>query len=163
MIEIERKFTVDGDFMPEVAYSQRITQGYICADEDRTVRVRMAGDKAFITIKGPSDKDMWSRYEFERQIDLCDATELMKLCRAGVVDKVRHYIPRGKHTWEVDVFHGDNEGLFIAEIELASRDEAFDLPHWAGREVTSDARYYNAALARRPYSQWDNNNNQHKT
>ncbi|MDR1344275.1 MAG: CYTH domain-containing protein [Tannerellaceae bacterium] len=158
MIEIERKFTVDGDFMPEVASSRRITQGYLCADEERTVRVRIAGDKAFLTIKGPSDEKLWSRYEFEQQINPGDAAELLKLCRTGVIDKVRHYIPRGKHTWEVDVFHGDNDGLVIAEIELASKDDDFDLPPWIGKEVTSDVRYYNVMLAQTPYKRWKENN-----
>jgi CYTH domain-containing protein len=154
MIEIERKFTVTGDFLPEVAYSRRIMQGYICAGQERTVRVRIAGDEAFLTIKGPAGGNLWSRYEFEQQIAVADATELMKLCVTGIIDKERHYIRRGRHTWEVDVFHGNNEGLRIAEIELASEGEPFDKPSWVGEEVTGDPRYYNAVLSQEPYSQW---------
>ncbi|MDR1644424.1 MAG: CYTH domain-containing protein [Tannerellaceae bacterium] len=155
MIEIERKFTVVGDFRAEAAYSRRIAQGYICADHERVVRVRIAGDEAFLTIKGPSDENHWSRYEFEQKIAPADAAELMKLCVAGIIDKTRHYIPGGKHLWEVDEFHGENEGLLIAEIELASENETFDRPSWLGEEVTSDPKYYNAMLSQQPYSRWE--------
>lgn len=155
-IETERKFTVTGDFTKEVTGSKQITQGYLCADTGRTVRVRIAGDKAFLTIKGPSDEKFWSRYEFEQEIPAADARELMKLCASGVIDKVRHYVPVGNHTWEVDVFRGENEGLVIAEIELASEDDSFEMPAWAGKEVTADRRYYNSTLSRAPYCQWKN-------
>lgn len=153
-IEIERKFTVTGDFLKDVKSAKRITQGYICADPGRTVRVRIAGNDAFLTIKGPSDEKFWSRYEFEQQIALADGEELMKLCVSGVIDKVRHYIPIGHHVWEVDVFYGNNEGLIIAEIELESENETFEIPGWIGKEVTTDKRYYNSMLSKTPYSQW---------
>ncbi|MDH6305252.1 adenylate cyclase [Parabacteroides sp. PF5-5] len=153
-IETERKFTVIGDFSKQATSAKRITQGYICADQGRTVRVRISGDDAFLTIKGPSDEKFWSRYEFEQQIPLADGEELMKLCVSGIIDKVRHYVPVGNHTWEVDVFHGENEGLVIAEIELTSEDETFEMPDWAGKEVSLDRRYYNSMLSRTPYSQW---------
>jgi CYTH domain-containing protein len=156
-IETERKFTVIGNFEKDVRSSKRITQGYLCADPGRTVRVRIAGDDAFLTIKGPSDEKLWSRYEFEQQIPLADGEELMKLCISGIIDKVRHYVPVGKHVWEVDVFHGDNEGLIIAEIELESEHETIEIPGWAGVEVTTDRRYYNSMLSITPYSQWKDN------
>jgi CYTH domain-containing protein len=148
---------VAGDFYHEVAYTRRITQGYICAERERTVRVRIAGDEAFLTIKGPADEKLWSRYEFEQKIPVKEAEELMKLCVTGVIDKVRHYIPSGKHVWEVDVFHGENEGLVIAEIELEAENETFDAPSWLGSEVTDDKRYYNAVLSQTPYNQWKKN------
>lgn len=153
-IETERKFKVKGDFTKEVQSSKRIMQGYICADKGRTVRVRIAGEKAYLTIKGPSDEKFWSRYEFEQEIPLADAEDLMKLCISGIIDKVRHYIPAGNHVWEVDVFHGENEGLIMAEIELSSENETFERPDWLGEEVSLDNRYYNSMLSKMPYSQW---------
>ncbi|MDR2810846.1 MAG: CYTH domain-containing protein [Tannerellaceae bacterium] len=157
MIEIERKFTLlSGNFRKEATHSRRITQGYICADEGRTVRIRLSDGEAFLTIKGPSDQKGWSRYEFEQKIPTADAVELLQLCREGIIDKIRYYIPQGKHVWEVDVFCGENEGLEIAEIELAGENEPFDKPAWLGKEVTGDERYYNAMLAHTPYKQWKN-------
>ncbi|MDR0431294.1 MAG: CYTH domain-containing protein [Tannerellaceae bacterium] len=153
-IETERKFTVTGDFLKDVTHSKRITQGYICADQGRTVRVRIAGNEAFLTIKGPSDEKFWSRYEFEQKIPLADGEELIKLCVSGMIDKIRHYVTVGNHTWEIDVFHGDNEGLIIAEIELESENETFETPAWVGREVTADRRYYNSMLSQMPYCKW---------
>lgn len=120
----------------------------------KTVRVRLAGDRAWLTIKGPSGANGWSRYEFEQAIPTADAEELLGLCEPGIIEKERFYIPAAQHTWEVDVFHGDNEGLIVAEIELASEAEAFEHPAWLGREVTGDKRYYNAMLSTRPYKQW---------
>ncbi len=155
-IETERKFTVKGDFSKDVQSAKRIVQGYICADQGRTVRVRISGEDGFLTIKGPSDEKFWSRYEFEQKIPLADAEELMKLCVSGIIQKTRHYIPYENHIWEVDVFSGDNEGLIIAEIELTSEDETFEMPDWIGEEVTMNRRYYNSMLSKTPYSQWKN-------
>ncbi|MBC5642945.1 CYTH domain-containing protein [Parabacteroides sp. BX2] len=152
--EIERKFIVKGDFSKEVCNSQRIVQGYICSQPGRTVRIRIRGEKGFLTIKGPSDDKGLSRYEFEQEIPLPDAEQLLTLCEPGVIDKVRHLVRAGKHTWEVDVFHGANEGLVMAEIELASEDEPFEKPDWIGEEVSGDRRYYNSMLTKEPYSQW---------
>lgn len=152
--EIERKFIVKGDFSKEVCDSQRIVQGYICSQPGRTVRIRIRGEKGFLTIKGPSDDKGLSRYEFEQEIPLPDAEQLLTLCEPGVIDKVRHLVRAGKHTWEVDVFHGANEGLVMAEIELASEDEPFEKPDWIGEEVSGDRRYYNSMLTKEPYSQW---------
>ncbi|MDR1880339.1 MAG: CYTH domain-containing protein [Tannerellaceae bacterium] len=153
-IEIERKFMVTGDFSKEVHYSRRIVQGYLCTSPKRSVRIRIAGEEGFLTVKGAADESGWSRYEFEREIPLADAEEMLKLCEAGIIDKIRHYIPAGKHTWEVDVFNGDNKGLVIAEIELSSANESFEKPNWLGEEVTTDYRYYNARLSQFPYSLW---------
>ncbi|GAB6393765.1 MAG: CYTH domain-containing protein [Bacteroidales bacterium] len=153
-VERERKFLVTGNFMDGVQSSRRIRQGYLCTDPERTVRVRIAGDEAFITVKGLSGENFLSRYEFEQKIPPADAEALLGLCKPGIIDKVRHCVPFGNHIWEVDVFLGENEGLTIAEIELASAGEPFEKPAWAGKEVTPDKRYYNAALSQTPYSQW---------
>ncbi len=152
--EIERKFLVKGDFMPEVYNSQRIVQGYICSTPGRTVRVRIRGEKGYLTIKGASDASGMSRYEFEQEIPLADAEELLKLCEPGAIDKVRHLAKHGSHIWEIDVFAGDNEGLVVAEIELKSEDEPFSLPEWVGDEVTGDRKYYNSMLTKVPYCKW---------
>ena len=114
-IEIERKFLVSGDFLPEAVSSTRIVQGYICSQPGRTVRIRIRGEEGFLTIKGASDEKGLSRYEFEQKIPLVDAERLLELCEPGAIDKVRYLVPRGSHTWEVDVFHGANEGLILAD------------------------------------------------
>lgn len=152
--EIERKFLVKGDFGKYVTSSQRIVQGYICSQPGRTVRVRIRGEKGFLTIKGASDEKGLSRHEFEYEIPLADGEELLKLCEPGTIDKIRNLIPVGRHTWEVDVFHGDNEGLILAEIELAEENEPFERPEWLGREVSGDRRYYNSMLTKHPYTKW---------
>ena len=152
--EIERKFLVTGDFSRQVTSAQRIVQGSICSQPGRTVRVRIRGEEGFLTIKGASDEKGLSRYEFEQKIPLADAEELLKLCEPGAIDKMRNLVPAGKHTWEIDVFHGENEGLILAEIELASEDEPFERPDWIGQEVSGDRRYYNSMLTKHPYKQW---------
>jgi CYTH domain-containing protein len=150
--EIERKFLVSGEFRQDSPESYRIMQGYICSDPDRTVRVRVRGDKGFLTIKGPGSEDGLSRYEWEKEIPVSEAFELMALCGSGVIDKTRYLVPFGKHTYEVDVFHGANEGLVLAEIELSDEQEAFEKPSWLGEEVTGDVRYYNSMLSLHPFS-----------
>lgn len=152
--EIERKFIVRGDFSADVFDAQRIVQGYICSQPGRTVRVRIRGEKGFLTIKGASDEKGLSRYEFEQEIPLADAEQLLKLCEPGAIDKVRHLVRVGRHIWEVDVFHGANEGLVMAEIELASEEEVFEKPDWVGEEVSGDRRYYNSMLTKEPYTRW---------
>lgn len=152
--EIERKFLVKGDFK-SVAYAHsRIMQGYICSGGGRTVRVRIRGDKGYLTIKGPSDKAGLARYEFETEIPVTDASDLMRLCEPGIIDKTRYLVRSGAHVFEVDEFYGDNEGLVIAEVELGAEDEAFEKPDFIGREVTGDRRYYNSHLRRNPYRLW---------
>ena len=154
--ETERKFLVAGDFMPYVTAAIPIAQGYLCTDPARTVRVRRAGEAAYLTIKSAPDERGWSRYEFEQRIPVDDALELLGMCVGNRIEKVRHLVPDGEgHTWEVDVFGGANAGLTVAEIELQDANEPIALPAWVGREVTGDARYYNSALAIKPYGEWE--------
>ena len=150
--EIERKFLVTGDFKQEACDSFRLVQGYISTDPDRTVRVRIKGEEGFLTIKGRSSLDGLSRYEWEKEIPVSEALELMNLCVSGVIDKTRYLVPYGGHTYEVDVFHGANEGLVLAEIELSDELEAFEKPSWLGEEVTGDVRYYNSMLSLQTFS-----------
>ena len=137
-------------------------QGYICRESGRTVRVRIAGEKAWLTIKGASTDDGLSRYEWEKEIPADEAAELMKLCQGvrstspapAVIDKTRHIVPFEGHVFEVDEFHGANEGLTVAEIELENASEPFSRPEWLGEEVTGDRKYYNSMLIADPYSFW---------
>ncbi|MDR1737242.1 MAG: CYTH domain-containing protein [Candidatus Symbiothrix sp.] len=145
-IEIERKFLVKGDFRPFAVRSVRIKQAYLTTDPERTVRVRLIGDKAVLTIKGAGNAKGVSRLEFEYPIPYTDAQEILSIAR-GCIDKERYYVPCGRHEYEVDVFHGRHEGLIIAELELSSEDEAFDRPDWLGAEVTGKSQYYNANLS----------------
>ena len=152
--EIERKFLVKGDFKPLAVKQTRITQGYLSSVPERTVRVRIKGDKGFITIKGIGSQSGASRYEWEKEISVAEVNDLLKICEPGVIDKVRHLVKAGEHTYEVDEFFGENQGLTVAEIELNSEDEAFEKPDWLGEEVTGDARFYNSMLMKNPYTKW---------
>ncbi len=152
--EIERKFLVKGDFMPFVNKSTRIVQGYLCSIPERTVRVRIKGEKGFLTIKGIGNDSGASRFEFEKEITVAEATDLLKICEPGVIDKVRHLVKADPYTFEVDEFHGENEGLTVAEIELPDENAAFTKPAWLGDEVTGDKRYYNSMLMKTPYTKW---------
>ena len=155
MLEIERKFLVTSDAFKKEAFSQkRITQGYLSAVPERTVRVRTKGNQAFLTIKGASNETGMSRFEWEKEIPVEDAEKLLLLCEKGVIDKTRFEIKVGKHLYEVDEFYGDNQGLIMAEIELQSETESFEKPNWLGKEVTNDSRYYNAYLSKNPYTDW---------
>ena len=159
-IEIERKFLVAGDGWREAAHKVvPMAQGYLndlamveSGVQKASVRVRIEGDAAFLNMK--SRQLGTTRQEFDYEIPVTDARELLKLCVGGLIDKCRHYVEYAGKLWEVDEFLGDNAGLVVAEIELESADEAFDLPPWAGKQVTDSLRYYNLALAARPYSQW---------
>ncbi len=154
-IEIERKFIVKGDGWKSLAVGKsHIVQGYFETAPGRTVRVRMRDERAYLTIKGPAGEDGLSRYEFETEVTPEDGRELLALCRPGRIDKVRWLVPDGKHVIEVDEFLGDNEGLVMAEIELGSKDEAFERPDFLVREVTGDRRFYNNHLMRYPYALW---------
>ena len=154
-VEIERKFLVVGDEYRRMAYSSdRIVQGYICRADGNSVRVRIRDGRGYITIKGPSLDGGLSRYEWEREISLAEAEDLLLLCRDAKIDKRRYLVKCGNHTYEVDEFYGDNEGLVVAEIELSDKDEAFERPPFLGREVTGEARYYNGHLTRFPYKDW---------
>ena len=156
LTEIERKFLVTGDFKPLAVSSTHIAQGYIASGNGRTVRVRIRGDKGFLTIKGPSDRVGLARFEWEKEIPLQEAEALMTICEPGIIEKTRWLVPSadGRHTWEVDVFEGDNEGLIMAEIELESEDDTFEKPHFIGQEVTGDRRFYNSHMRRFPYKFW---------
>lgn len=152
--EIERKFLVKGDFMPFVSKSSRVTQGYLCSVPERAVRVRVKGDKGFLTIKGIGNQEGTKRYEWEKEIPVTEAQELMQICEPGVIDKTRHLVKQGNHTFEVDEFYGENQGLILAEIELGSEDESFEKPDWLGEEVTGDVKYYNVMLMKNPFTTW---------
>lgn len=152
--EIERKFLVNGDFKPEAVRAIRITQGYLCSVPERTVRVRVKGDRGYITVKGIAGGSGASRFEWEKEIPVGDARELLRLCEPGIIDKTRYLVPKGKHTFEVDEFYGDNDGLIVAEVELGAEDEAFERPAWLSTEVTGDRKYYNSMLISNPYKHW---------
>ena len=151
--EIERKFLVRGVFPHDNGV--RIVQGYLSSVPERTVRVRVKGDKGYLTIKGIGNDSGASRFEWEREIAVCDAESLLSIAEPGVIDKHRWVVPAGGgRKFEVDEFHGDNDGLVVAEIELGSEDESFDKPSWLGEEVTGDPRYYNSMLMKAPYKSW---------
>ena len=152
--EIERKFLVKCEFKSLANKQTRITQGYLSSVPERTVRVRIKGDKGFITIKGIGSQSGASRYEWEKEIPVEEVNELLKICEPGVIDKIRYLVKVGEHTFEVDEFFGDNQGLTVAEIELNAEDEAFQKPNWLGEEVTGNSRYYNSMLMKNPYTKW---------
>ena len=155
MTEIERKFLVKGtDFISESTTQFRIVQGYLNSNPERTVRVRIKGESGFLTIKGKGNESGMTRFEWETEIALIEAKPLLALCEKGVIHKTRYEVEVGKHTYEVDVFSGENEGLIIAEIELTSELDTFEKPGWLGEEVTNDERYYNAYLSQNPYKNW---------
>ncbi len=155
MIEIERKFLIRGHFKDCAVKSKRIKQGYLSSVPERIVRVRIVDNDAFLTIKGISNKNGTERFEWERNIPVVEAESLLRLCETGLIEKIRYYVPAGKHVFEVDEFYGDNKGLKIAEIELQSENEEFEKPSWLGREVTGDIKYYNSALTKNPYKNWN--------
>lgn len=153
--EIERKFRVSSDaFKAEAVKKTRIIQGYLSSVPERTVRVRVKGDKGFLTIKGIGNESGASRFEWETEIPVPEAEALLKICEPGVIDKTRYNVTSGEHTFEVDEFYGENEGLTVAEVELESEDEAFVKPEWVGEEVTGDPKYYNSMLMKTPYKTW---------
>lgn len=156
MIEIERKFLVTSpEFIKDAFRQSRIVQGYLNSHPERTVRVRVKGEKGFLTIKGIGNETGLSRFEWENEIPLKEAERLLPLCEKGVIDKIRYEVKIGIHVYEVDVFSGANEGLTIAEIELTDENESFEKPKWLGMEVTHDNRYYNAYLSSNPFKNWN--------
>ena len=156
MIEIERKFLVkSGDFKEQAFTQNQIAQGYLSSLPERTVRVRIKGKKGFLTIKGIGQQGGMSRFEWENEIPLDEAQELLKLCEKGKIEKTRYEIQSGKYVFEVDEFYGENEGLIMAEIELESETDSFERPAWLGEEVTNDERYYNAYLSKKPFTTWE--------
>ena len=152
--EIERKFLVNEKIYKAIttASSNYCSQTYLTSDSEKVVRVRVLSEKGFITIK--SKVVGISRHEFEYEIPLADAKEMIKLFGVQVIEKTRYLIPIKNHTWEVDIFEGLNKGLIIAEIELSSEEETFELPEWIKEEVTGDIKYYNNTLQENPYSTW---------
>lgn len=154
-IEIERKFLVLNDSYKEKSFSHSfIRQGYLCSNSERTVRVRMRDDRAYLTIKGPTPEGGLPCYEFEKEITLEESKQLMLLCEPGSIDKVRWLVKSGKHTFEVDEFLDDNKGLVMAEVELSSVNENVIIPDFIGKEVTGDPRYFNSYLRMHPYGTW---------
>lgn len=156
MLEIERKFAVKStNFLANAKESYKITQGYLNTDKNRTVRVRIKGNKGFITVKGISSADGLSRFEWEKEINIKDAEALLLLCEDFVIDKTRYIIPFDTVVFEVDVFEGANKGLVVAEVELESTEQQFEKPEWLGEELTGDERFYNAYLSNAPFSSWN--------
>lgn len=153
--EIERKFLVTGAFKKLATKRYNIRQAYLLADLERTIRVRITNDKAFLTIKGPSDHSGLSRYEWEKEIPIIEAEELMKLTNGGMIEKTRYIISEsGGLFYEVDEFHNDNDGLVMAEIELSHENQKIVKPDWLGDEVTGDVRYFNSYLSQNSYKDW---------
>ncbi|WP_010519584.1 CYTH domain-containing protein [Croceivirga radicis] len=154
-LEIERKFLILSDTFKKEAYQKdRLVQGYLNTHPDRTVRVRIMNHEAFMTVKGPTNTAGTSRFEWEINIPVEEATNLIDLCETGILEKYRYRVPVGRHIFEVDEFLGENKGLIVAEIELQHENEPFEKPNWLGKEVTGDKRYYNSALTKKPFTTW---------
>ena len=154
-VEIERKFLVqNAAFITESTQKKNVKQGYLNTDKKRTVRVRITDEIAFITVKGESNSTGTSRFEWEKEIKKLEAEELLLLCEPCLIEKTRHLINVGHHTFEIDEFYGDNHGLVIAEIELNSEEERFSKPTWLAKEVTGDLKYYNSSMSKNPYKNW---------
>ncbi len=155
MQEIERKFLVTSEAFKNEAFKRtRITQGFLNTNPLRTVRVRIQGENGFITVKGKPNETGVTRFEWERQIPLAEAEQLIHLCEPGIIDKTRFEVQNGAHIYEVDEFMGENEGLIVAEIELKTENEAFSKPQWLGMEVTGEIKYYNSNLSKTPFKDW---------
>lgn len=152
--EIERKFLVKGDFKKDAYKETRITQGYLSSVPERTVRVRIKGSQGYITIKGIGNASGASRYEWEKEIPVSEVEALLQICEPGVIDKTRYQVKSGIHTFEVDEFYGENQGLIVAEVELSTEDEVFVKPVWLNEEVTGDSKYYNSMLMKNPFTKW---------
>jgi len=147
-LETERKFLVNGSFIEYASGSKEIIQAYLAAGPEKAIRLRIAGEEAWLTVKSGSESGSISRGEWEYRIPVNEAIEMLPLCIPGKIVKTRYFVPAGKHTWEVDVFHDRNEGLVIAEIELGTDDESFEKPGWLGEEVTGNPAYYNSNLVK---------------
>lgn len=155
MIEIERKFLVKSDTFKQEAYKKaRIIQGFLNSHKQRTVRIRIKEEKGFLTIKGISSKSGLSRFEWEKEITKQEAKTLLKLCEPTIIDKMRYEVSIKNHTFEIDEFFGENQGLVIAEIELKNENDIFEKPDWLGEEITGNIKYYNSQLSKKPYKSW---------
>lgn len=153
--EIERKFLVKGDYKSQASDCFSIRQGYLSLSGKSVIRIRTKGESAFITIKSALGESKIKRHEWEYEIPLKDAGEMLTLCENGIIEKNRYLVDYGGHLFEVDEFFGDNEGLVIAEIELQDEDERYDRPDWLGNEVSADERYFNLYLSKHPYKKWN--------
>ncbi|ARV07237.1 adenylate cyclase [Polaribacter sp. SA4-10] len=154
-LEIERKFLVKNDnFKQESFQKKQIKQGFLNSDKNRVVRIRISDDKAFITVKGKSNKEGTTRFEWEKEILKEEAEKLLLLCEPSLIEKTRYLVKKGKHIFEIDEFYGDNNGLIVAEIELNSEHEKFDKPSWLDKEVTGELEYYNSILSKNPFKNW---------
>jgi len=154
-VEIERKFLVKNDDFKKVSFQQKtLKQGYLNSDKNRTVRIRISDNQAFITVKGISNDAGTIRFEWEKEIDIKEATEMLSLCEPTIIDKTRFLVKNGTHIFEIDEFYGENKGLIVAEIELNSENESFEKPTWLGKEVTGIKKYYNANLSKFPFCDW---------
>lgn len=155
MIEIERKFLVKSTEYKKLAtVKYKIVQGFLNTHKERAVRVRLRNDKGFLTVKGESNKSGTSRFEWEKEISATDAKALLSICEEGIIDKTRYQVTVGSHVFEVDEFHGLNQGLVVAEIELQNENEVFERPNWLGKEVTGEVKYYNSQLSKNPFIVW---------
>ena len=155
MVEIERKFLVKSKLFKEESYQKnRIKQGFLNTNPQRTVRIRIKDETAFLTVKGKNNEAGLSRFEWEKEIDKTEAEALLNLCEPGMIDKTRFLVKSGSHIFEVDEFYGENEGLIVAEVELETEAEVFEKPDWLGQEVTGDPKYYNSQLSKNPYKSW---------
>ncbi|WP_233883330.1 CYTH domain-containing protein [Tenacibaculum piscium] len=153
--EIERKFLVISDAYKQEAHQKNyIKQGFLNSQKERVVRVRIKDDSGFLTIKGASNKSGTTRFEWEKEIPLQEAQNLLKLCEKGSIEKYRYLVKSNNHTYEIDDFLGDNKGLVVAEIELSEENEAFEKPDWLGKEVTGIVKYYNSNLSKMPFCNW---------
>jgi len=153
--EIERKFLVKSyDYRKEAQKTEEIIQGFLSSVPERTVRVRMVDKIGWITVKGIGNASGTTRFEWEKEIPGSEAKSLLDLCEPGRIEKIRYYVKRGIHTFEVDEFKGSNQGLVVAEIELEDETESFEHPSWLGEEVTGQTKYYNASLSKLPFSKW---------
>lgn len=155
VLEIERKFLVDSmEFIEGAISKTKIVQGFLNTHPERTVRIRIKGEKGFITVKGISNDSGTTRFEWESEIDIKDAEKLLQLCEKGIIEKTRYLVPIGNHAFEVDIFDGENKGLILAEVELNNENESIQKPNWLGNEVTGDVRYYNSQLSSNPFKTW---------
>ena len=152
--EIERKFLVNGDFKSQAFNKTQITQGYLSSVPERSVRVRVKGDRAYLTVKGKGNATGANRFEWEKEISVGEAEALLQICEPGIINKTRYYVKADKFTYEIDEFHGGNEGLILAEIELEDENDTFPKPEWIGEEVTGKQKYYNSMLSKHPVSEW---------
>ncbi|MGJ8743923.1 CYTH domain-containing protein [Polaribacter sp.] len=154
-LEIERKFLVNNeDFKKEKYHQQKIKQGFLNSDKNRVVRIRIADDLAFITVKGKSNIAGTMRFEWEKEISKNEAENLLLLCEPALIDKTRFLVKKGKHIFEIDEFYGENQGLVVAEVELTDENEDFIKPTWLGKEVTGILKYYNSNLSKHPFKNW---------